>query len=95
MQKVLKQNLRKVVLYVNKPRPAARGRSQNTGNEGCKKQRYSLRQHQQQCTKHVSTKSLSINQIFDIIIYVLKRYNGIEKLSTLISGCCSCIRISL
>ena len=25
-------------------------------------------------------------------IYVLKRYKGVEKLSTLISGCCSCIR---
>jgi len=30
--------------------------------------------------------------IFDIIIYVLKRYKGVEKLSALISGCCSCIK---
>jgi len=30
--------------------------------------------------------------IFDIIIYVLKRYKGLEKLSTLISGFCSCIK---
>ena len=29
---------------------------------------------------------------FDIIIYVLKRYKGVEKLSTLISGCCCCIK---
>jgi len=31
-----KQNLRNAVIYENKPRPAARGRSQNTGREGCK-----------------------------------------------------------
>jgi len=30
--------------------------------------------------------------IFHIIIYVLKRYKGVEKLSTLILGCCSCIK---
>jgi len=36
MEKVLKQNLRKVVIHENKPRPAARGRSQNTAREGCK-----------------------------------------------------------
>jgi len=36
MEKMLKQNLRKVVIYENKPRPAARGRSQNTASEGCK-----------------------------------------------------------
>jgi len=36
MEKVLKQNLRKVVIYENMPRPAARGRSQNTASEGCK-----------------------------------------------------------
>jgi len=36
MQKMLKQNLCKVVIYENKPRPAARGHSQNTAGEGCK-----------------------------------------------------------
>jgi len=36
MEKVLKQNLRQVVIYENKPRPAARGRSQKTASEGCK-----------------------------------------------------------
>jgi len=36
VQKVLKQNLHKIVIYVNKPRPAARDRSQNTASEGCK-----------------------------------------------------------
>jgi len=34
MEKVLKQNLHKVVIYKIKPRPAARGHSQNTGSEG-------------------------------------------------------------
>jgi len=36
MQKVLKQNLHKIVIYVNKPRPAAKDYSQSTANEGCK-----------------------------------------------------------
>jgi len=36
MQKVLEQNLRKVIIHENKPRPAAGGRSQNTASEGCK-----------------------------------------------------------
>jgi len=36
MQKVLKENLRKLIIYKNKPRPAARGRSQNIASEGCK-----------------------------------------------------------
>jgi len=36
MQKMLKQNLRKVVIYENKPRSAARGHSQNTASEGCR-----------------------------------------------------------
>jgi len=36
MEKVLKQNLRMIVIYVNKPRPAARDCSQSTANEGCK-----------------------------------------------------------
>ena len=35
-QKVLKQNLHKIVLYVNKPRSAAKDYSQSTANEGCK-----------------------------------------------------------
>ena len=30
--------------------------------------------------------------IFDIIIYVLKKYKGMEKLSPLFSVCCSCIK---
>jgi len=37
MQKVLKQNLRMIVIYGNKPRPAARDRSQSTTNKGCKR----------------------------------------------------------
>jgi len=36
MQKVLKQNLHKIVIYVNKPRPAAQDYSHSTANEGCK-----------------------------------------------------------
>jgi len=32
MQKVLKQNLHKIVIYENKPRPAARDCSQNTAS---------------------------------------------------------------
>jgi len=36
MQKVLKENLRKIVIYVNKPRPAARDLSQSIASEGCK-----------------------------------------------------------
>jgi len=36
MEKVLKQNLRNGVVYENKPRPAARGHSQNTASEECK-----------------------------------------------------------
>jgi len=31
-----KQNLDKIVIYKNKPRPAARDRSQSTAREGCK-----------------------------------------------------------
>jgi len=37
MQKMLKQILRKIVIYENKRRPAARCRSQNTASEGYKK----------------------------------------------------------
>jgi len=37
MQKMLKQNLRKVVTYNNKQRPAARDCSQTTASDGCKK----------------------------------------------------------
>ena len=33
----LKQNLRKAIIYDNKPRPAARGNSQTIASEGCKK----------------------------------------------------------
>jgi len=40
MQKVLVQNLRKIVINENKPRPAARDRSQSTANEGCKNFNY-------------------------------------------------------
>jgi len=36
LQKVLNQNLHKIVIYENKPRPAARDRSQSTASEGCK-----------------------------------------------------------
>jgi len=63
MEKVLKQNQHKVVIHENKPWPAARGHSQNTASEGCKnftskcynQHDICLLQHQQQCTKHVST----------------------------------------
>ena len=37
MQKVLKQNLHKIVISVNKPRPVTKDYSQSTANEGCKK----------------------------------------------------------
>ena len=37
MQIILKQNLRKAIIYDNKPRPAARGNSQTIASEGCKK----------------------------------------------------------
>ena len=36
MEKLLKQNLRNVVIHKNKPRPAERDRSQNTESEGWK-----------------------------------------------------------
>jgi len=36
MQRILKQNLRKAIIY-DKPRPAARGDSQTIASEGCKK----------------------------------------------------------
>jgi len=37
MQRILKQNLRKAIIYYNKPRPAARGNSQTFASEECKK----------------------------------------------------------
>jgi len=37
VQKMPIQNLRKVVIYENKPSSAERGRSRNTATEGCKK----------------------------------------------------------
>jgi len=37
MQKMQEQNLGKVIIYENKPRPAGRGRSQNPVCERCKK----------------------------------------------------------
>ena len=36
MQKVPKQNLRKIAIHENKPRPAAGDRSQSTASEGYK-----------------------------------------------------------
>jgi len=37
MQRKLKQNLRKAIIYDSKPRPAARANSQTIASEGCKK----------------------------------------------------------
>ena len=37
MQRILKQNQRKAIVYDNKPRPAARGNSQTIASEECKK----------------------------------------------------------
>ena len=37
MQRILKLDLRKAIIYDNKPRPAARGNSQTIASEGCKK----------------------------------------------------------
>jgi len=37
MQRILKQNLRKAIIYDNKPKPAARGNSQTIASKGCKK----------------------------------------------------------
>jgi len=37
MQRILKQNLRKAIIYDNKTKPAARGNSQTIASEGCKK----------------------------------------------------------
>jgi len=37
MQRISKQNLRKAIIYDNKPRPAARGNLQTIASEGCKK----------------------------------------------------------
>ena len=37
MQRILKENLRKAIIYDNKPRPEARGNSQTIASEGCKK----------------------------------------------------------
>jgi len=64
MQRILKQNLRKAIIYDNKPRPAARGNSQTIASEGCKKIKQistaSLRlasnvhvNTNDKCTKHV------------------------------------------
>jgi len=36
MHKALKQNLHKIVIFENNPRPAARDRSQSTASGGCK-----------------------------------------------------------
>ena len=64
MQKVLKQNLHKIVIYVNKPRPAAKDYSQSTAKEGRKNcltfssstiSTIRIRQHQQQSTQYVLT----------------------------------------
>jgi len=37
MQRILKQNLRKAIIYDNKTRLASRGNSQTIASEGCKK----------------------------------------------------------
>jgi len=55
MQKVLKQNLHKIVIYENKPRPAARDRSQSAASVGCKKLLQSARY------VYVSTNSIERN----------------------------------
>jgi len=39
MQRIIKQNLRKAIIYDNKLRPAATGNSQTTASEGCKKKK--------------------------------------------------------
>jgi len=101
MQWILKQNLRKPIIY-DKPRPAARGNEQTIASKGCKKiKQISTASLQLAPNVHVNTndkctKCITIRAehptIFDNIIYVWKRYKGVEKLSTLISGCCSCIK---
>jgi len=47
-RKCLQKNLSKVVIHENKPRPAARGRSQNNRSEGCKEFSYLFVKH---CSK--------------------------------------------
>jgi len=61
VQKVLKKNLHKVVLCVNKPRPAAKDYSQSTANEGCKNfvQHFQVQQSAQYV--YVSTNSNARN----------------------------------
>jgi len=67
MQRILKQNLRKAIIYDNKPRPVARGNSQTIASEGYKKKEKNLRistaslqlapnvhvNTNDKCTKHV------------------------------------------
>jgi len=36
MAESAKKNLNKIVIYINKPRPAAKDYSQSTANKGCK-----------------------------------------------------------
>jgi len=65
MQRILKQNLRKAIIYDNKLRWAARGNSQTIASEGCKKKKLEVSTASLQlapnvhvntnnkCTKHV------------------------------------------
>ena len=101
MQKVLKQNLHKIVIYINKPRPEAKDYSQSTANKGCKILFNVFKfnnQHDMSTSAPTVLHAICINirtehqPIIWHKIYVLKRYKWVEKLSTLISGCCSCIR---
>jgi len=61
MQKVLKQNLHKIVIYVNKPRPAAKDYSQSTANEGCKNFVYNFQVQQSAQYVYVSTNTNARN----------------------------------
>jgi len=101
MQKVLKQDLHKFVIHVNKSRPAAKDHSQSTANEGCENLFNIFKfnnQYDMSTSAPTAMHAICINirtkhkPIIQHEIYVLKRYKGVEKLSTLTSGCCSCIK---
>jgi len=68
MQRMLKQNLRKAVIYKNKPRLAVRGNSQAIVSEGCKKicNKFVLQVYNQH---QMSTSTPTINGQLFIVSY--------------------------
>jgi len=73
MQKVLKQNLHKIVIYVKKPRPAAKVYSQSTANEGCKNFLFNIFKfnNQHNIYVYVSTNSNARNMYHKNTVFTL------------------------